>query len=143
MKIPAILITTLIAAAASGQNYAINWYTVDGGGGSSSAGQYTLRGTIGQPDAGAMSTPGLSIVGGFWSSTEGAPTVPLLRISRAGPNAIVAWPNPSTGFELQESSSLSAPAWSGVGQPVAIVGDEKQVSVPATTGHRFYRLRKP
>jgi hypothetical protein len=142
MKIPAILITVLIAAAASGQNYAINWFTIDGGGGSSSDGQYTLRGTIAQPDAGAMSTAGFSILGGFWSRTEEPLTVPLLRISRAGANAVVAWPNPSTGFELQESSSLSASSWSGVGQAVVIVGDEKQVSVPAT-GRRFYRLRKP
>ena len=142
MKTLSIMVLTLIAAVASGQNYAINWFTIDGGGGNSSDGQYTLRGTIGQPDAGIMSATGFSISGGFWSNGEEPITVPLLRISRSGPNAVVAWPNPSAGFELQESSSLSAPAWSGVGQPVVIVGDEKQVSVP-TTGHRFYRLRKP
>ena len=31
--------------------YAIDWSTVDGGGGTSSGGGYELRGTIGQPDA--------------------------------------------------------------------------------------------
>lgn len=137
------MVITLIAATVSGQNYAINWFTVDGGGGDSSGGQYTLRGTIGQPDAGIMSAAGFSISGGFWSNGEEPLTVPLLRISRSGSNAIVAWPNPSTGFELQESSTLNAPAWSSVGQPVTIAGDEKQVTVSATTGRRFYRLRKP
>ena len=143
MKTLLTMVITLIAATVSGQNYAINWFTIDGGGGASSGGQYTLRGTIGQPDAGIMSATGFSISGGFWSDGEEPLTVPLLRISRSGPNAVVAWPNPSTGFELQESSGLSAPAWSNVGQPVVIMGNEKQVSVPATTGHRFYRLRKP
>lgn len=32
--------------------YAINWHTIDGGGGTSTGGVYAIRGTIGQPDAG-------------------------------------------------------------------------------------------
>jgi len=45
----------------------LSWFTVDGGGGSSSGGPYTLNGTIGQPDAGTMSGGNYSLVGGFWS----------------------------------------------------------------------------
>ena len=33
--------------------------------------------------------------------------------------------------------------WSNVSQGPMVVGDEKQVTVPATIGGRFYRLQKP
>ena len=32
--------------------YSINWYTIDGGGGTSTEGAHMVSGTIGQPDAG-------------------------------------------------------------------------------------------
>ena len=139
-SIVAALFLTAITAAA--QNYAINWFTIDGGGGDAGGGGYSLRGTIGQPDAGAMTGGGFSISGGFW--TEIAPTaaIPSLRIVRMGPNAVIAWPNPSTGFQLQESPTLSG-LWSNVSDVPTVVGAEKQVIVPATMGARFYRLRRP
>jgi hypothetical protein len=60
------LIMTGITLAAS--DYQINWWTVDGGGGSSQSadGQYTLTGTIGQPDTGSTSGNGYTLNGGFW-----------------------------------------------------------------------------
>lgn len=60
-------------AGASGDradNLSIPWWTVDGGGGDSSGGAYTLRGTTGQPDAGRASGGDFSLVGGFWRSPE-------------------------------------------------------------------------
>src|SRR5438093_13726584 len=50
----------------SAQNYSIDWFTTDGGGGSSSGGSYTLSGTIGQPDAGTSSGGTYTLEGGFW-----------------------------------------------------------------------------
>jgi len=135
----ALLLTAITAAA---QNYAINWFTIDGGGGDTGGGGYSLRGTIGQPDAGAMSGSGFSIAGGFWSGIAPTTAIPSLRIVRIGPNAAIAWPNPSTGFQLQESPTLPG-MWGNVSDVPAVVGDEKQVLVPATMGARFYRLRKP
>jgi len=58
----AIALTTV----ASARDYAINWYTVDGGGGVSSGGQYRVAGTIGQPDAGRLAGGSFAINGGFW-----------------------------------------------------------------------------
>jgi hypothetical protein len=41
---------------------------VDGGGGTSTGGVYTLSGTIGQPDASAAMTGGAyTLTGGFWA----------------------------------------------------------------------------
>ena len=47
--------------------YPKSWSTIDGGGGVSSGGDYTLSGTIGQPDAGTMSGGAYLLAGGFWS----------------------------------------------------------------------------
>jgi hypothetical protein len=52
--------------AAPGATYSIPWYTVDGGGGTSSAGDYTLSGTAGQYDAGTLAGGGYTLTGGFW-----------------------------------------------------------------------------
>jgi len=47
--------------------YDLSWWTVDGGGRTfSTGGGYTLGGTVGQPDAGALTGGGYTIGGGFW-----------------------------------------------------------------------------
>lgn len=57
---------TLSGAICSAQTYSIDWHTIDGGGGTSTGGGYSLSGTIGQPDAGSMSGGGYTLGGGFW-----------------------------------------------------------------------------
>jgi len=47
--------------------YTLDWWTVDGGGATSSAGgSYSLGGTIGQPDAGTSNGGSYALTGGFW-----------------------------------------------------------------------------
>lgn len=71
------LATLLGAAAASAQPFAIDWYTIDGGGGTSSGGNFTLSGTIGQPDAGPTMTGGnFTLTGGFWAATPTSSSCP-------------------------------------------------------------------
>jgi hypothetical protein len=54
---------------------AIDWYTIDGGGGTSSGGVFVVMGTVGQPDAGTMSGGAFTLNGGFWvGGTAGGPT---------------------------------------------------------------------
>ena len=36
------------------QNFSLDWWTMDGGGGTSTGGVYSVTGTVGQPDAGPM-----------------------------------------------------------------------------------------
>ncbi len=62
----ALLVPATIALAQSGGNFDLSWNTVDGGGGAAGAAPYTLSGTVGQPDAGAMSGGDYTVVGGFW-----------------------------------------------------------------------------
>lgn len=52
----------------------VDWWTVDGGGGTASGGIYSVSGTIGQPEAGGISSGGpYSISGGFWGPATDGP----------------------------------------------------------------------
>ena len=59
-----LAICLLMAGSALGQ-YEISWYTIDGGGGTSTGGPYKLTGTIGQPDADWSSGDKYELLGGF------------------------------------------------------------------------------
>ncbi len=67
MRTASILALSL-AAPASAQ-LAINWQTIDAGGGDSTSGALRVRATLGQPDAGVMSAGSLTLHGGFWFGT--------------------------------------------------------------------------
>lgn len=56
----------LPALAQSGGSYDLAWSSIDGGGGVSAAGGYTIRGTAGQPDAGVLAGGSYTLGGGFW-----------------------------------------------------------------------------
>ena len=141
----AIVITLLVLAASSrAQTYSINWYKIAGGGGTSSNGQYSVSGTIGQHDAGGPMTGGnYSLTGGFWSLfAVQSPGAPPLRIFHTTTNtAVVAWPAPSTGFSLQQNPNLTSTNWTTVTNPVNIVGSENQVIFSPLAGNLYFRLK--
>ena len=56
-----VLVTSVSAVA----NYEIRWHTIDGGGGTSSGGQYVVMGTIGQHDAAYSYSDDYELLGGF------------------------------------------------------------------------------
>jgi len=61
-----LLVGTIVLAAPKG-GLAINWWTVDGGGGQSSGGPYVLMGTAGQPDASVNVGGSYVLAGGYWT----------------------------------------------------------------------------
>ena len=61
----AVAVSLLIAFPASG-DYNLSWSTIDGGGGTSTGGQYLVRGTIGQHDAAYSQGQQYELLGGFW-----------------------------------------------------------------------------
>ncbi len=64
IALPALARSQTAPAVAS---YEVSWYTIDGGGVmNASGGAYSLSGTIGQPDAGALSGGSYTLAGGFW-----------------------------------------------------------------------------
>ena len=68
----ALLLAALFPSAALAQ-FQIDWYTIDGGGGSSAGGGLSLIGTIGQPDTGASTGGAFQCGGGFWGGSAAAP----------------------------------------------------------------------
>lgn len=129
------------------QPYDLSWFTIDGGGGTSTGGVYSVSGTIGQPDAGLLTGGRYQLVGGFWGVVLAVqtPGAPLLTARRSGPSVIVSWNLPASGFVLEQTSTLSGtpPPWAQVAFPYQTNATDIFISTPAPAGDRFYRLRKP
>ena len=127
------------------QTYNIDWFTIDGGGGTSTGGIYSVSGTIGQPDAGRMIGGSYTLDGGFWSIiVVPSSNAPLLAITLTKTNTVaVSWPSPSTGFTLQQNTNgIAAVNWSNVTTTPSDDGTTKTVIVNPPTGNRFYRLKQ-
>jgi hypothetical protein len=126
---------------AHAQQYSVDWFTIGGGGGTSTGGVYSVNGTIGQPDAGTMSGGSFSVNGGFWSliAAVQTPGAPLLTITRSGNSVIVSWPSPSTGWTLQTNGTLNVGTWVNYGG--TILNNTMTNSPP--TGNLVFRLIHP
>ena len=61
-----IVLLVLVMSLSAVADYEISWSTIDGGGGTSSGGQYLVRGTIGQHDAAYSQGRQYELLGGFW-----------------------------------------------------------------------------
>ena len=61
-----LLLATAFGATAHLAEYSLPWWTSDSGGGTSTGGNYSLSGTIGQPDAASLSGGNYRLEGGFW-----------------------------------------------------------------------------
>ncbi len=140
-----LLFSLLMATSGFAQQYSISWFKVSGGGGTSTNGQYTLSGTIGQPDASVALTGGsYSVTGGFWSlfavQTAGAPR---LTIRMTGANsATVSWPSPSSGFVLQQNGSLTSANWTNFSGTTNDNGVTRSVTIQPVTGNLYFRLKQ-
>jgi hypothetical protein len=66
---------------------------------------------------------------------------PSAQLSKTGSNGMIVWPSPSTGFLLQQSSSLSTPNWTNV--PIRPMVTNSQNQVLLTPTNNFYRLTFP
>lgn len=145
-SILAILILAALATlSAPAQSYSITWYKVAAGGGTSSGGNYSVSGTIGQPDASSAMTGGTySLTGGFWSflSVVQTPGAPTLYISHAGKTVTVFWQN-TAGWSLQQNNNLTQPAgWTTGGSPTLLNGTN-YFNLTAPAGNLFFRLYNP
>lgn len=141
------LLAFVFCLPASAQNYSIDWHSIDGGGGTSTGGVYSVSGTIGQPDAGALMSGGnYTLQGGFWAiQAVQTPGAPLLSIARTTTNTVaVFWPSPSTGWTLQQNTnSISSVNWSNAPGTILDNGTTKTLIVNPPTGNRFFRLYNP
>ena len=149
MKNPLSLIVLVVAMLLPdgllAQSYNIDWYKVSGGGGTSTGGQYSVSGTIGQQDAGGPMTGGsYSLTGGFWAiiSVAQTPGAPTLYISHSGNTVTVYWQD-VPGWSLQQNNNLAIPAgWSASGG-VSLSNGTNSLNLVSPSGNRFYRLTHP
>lgn len=146
MKTFLLSLVLLFGAASFAQQYNIDWHKVAGGGGTSTGGQFSLSGTIGQQDAGnAISGGNYSLTGGFWAlyalQTIGAPT---LFITQSGNKVILYWAAPATGFMLENNGSLTATnGWTATSPAPVTTNGFNYVTNTITPGNKFYRLYHP
>lgn len=120
--------------------YAINSWTVAGGGGASSGGDYRLDGSMGQPDAGSTLTGGVyAVLGGYWAAVGvDLGPAPTLTIQPGDPGQLrISWAPDSSGWILQESLSVSPFEWVNVS-----AGTASPVVISAGESARFYRLMR-
>jgi len=151
MKTKLFLLSLLISACcvrAWAQSYSLDWSTIDGGGGTSTGGLYTVSGTIGQPDAGTMTGGTYTLSGGFWGGITAVqtPGAPYLWVTRTPTNTVcVGWALPADGWVLEWTNRLAGASvpWPQVAQPWQTNSTQAWIVEPATTGNRFYRLHKP
>jgi hypothetical protein len=143
-KISMMAVLLVPACLALAQNYSIDWHKIAGGGGSSSGGQYSLSGTIGQHDAGGPATNSeYSASGGFWTlfavQTTGAPTLAIKIIG--GNSVMVYWPSATAGYSLQMNPDLNPADWAAPSQTVNDDGTNKYIVITSPTGNAYFRLK--
>jgi hypothetical protein len=66
-----------------------------------------------------------------------------LNITITGTNATLTWPIYPAGFVLQAATNLAAPVWNTNNPAPAVTNGQNCVTLGATNGSRFFRLRRP
>ncbi len=148
MKTRTVIFCVLHAAfclRAVGQ-YSLDWSTLDGGGGTSSGGVYTVTGTIGQADAGKMSGGNFTLDGGYWAliAPVQTPGAPCLWVALTPTNTVaVWWALSETRWQLQTTPNLltTGCVWTECSYQTNEPNCVYIESPPL--GNKFYRLRKP
>jgi hypothetical protein len=143
-----VLLAVGLTFSSRAQPFVLTWYSVDGGGGASTGGVYSVRGTMGQPDAGRLAGGACSLMGGFWGvlAVLAQPGVPTVTLARGPGNTLtIAWPAGAAGWHLEQTPDLELAQWSLVTQTPRQVGDQMQVVVPLAGAppRLFYRLARP
>ena len=138
-----LLIVLAQLTAMRAAEYAVNWWTTDGGGGTSASadGRFSMSGTIGQPDAGTMSGGPFTLSGGFWySQTPPCDCRITCMPSPDGHSLVLNWPACCAGFVLEATDALGPDAnWGTVACPPGAT--TCTTAIDRTT--RFFRLRRP
>jgi len=137
-----LILTTLFlllpANPLTAASYALDWCTLDGGGGISCGGDYALSGTIGQTDIAVISGDRYLLEGGFWPGLifSSPAELPTLVLQLRDNHLWISWSPTTPGFILEQTGDLSSPKW------VTAPGGNPAI-VPLSANVQFYRLRKP
>jgi hypothetical protein len=67
---------------------------------------------------------------------------PSLAIALSGGDVVISWPAPSTGFVLEENTSLTGGTWATVTGTPTVVAGRNTLTVTRAGTTRFFRLRQ-
>jgi len=143
LLVSAVLFSTLRVPA---QSYSIDWHTIDSGGGTSTGGVYSMSGTIGQPDAGAMSGGNYSLSGGFWGAIQTPPSVGsvIIEVRVVGGEVRLRFTGiPGRTYEIERARFVTGP-WPDVLAVITMpIGGVVEFvdSTGLTSNQSFYRTR--
>ena len=121
-KMSLAMSASLFTAVAFGQTFSIDWFTIDGGGGTSTGGVFSMHGTVGQPDAGTMSGGNFSLTGGFWGAIQTSPPVPtVIEVWVINGEVHLRFNGiPGQVYEIERAQFVTGP-WRPNGQPLAVI----------------------
>ncbi len=142
------VVAVLMATATIGlAQYDIAWWTIDGGGGTSSGGAFSIGGTIGRPEAGTLTGGNFTLSGG-WGGIIGvsSPGAPALRIQQSNNRVVtISWPKPAMGWRLEQTVSFQPPvSWTEVSSALLQTNaTDIYVVISPPAGPCYYRLRRP
>ena len=125
--------------ASHAASYAIDWNLI-GSGGRSQGGTYEVSGSIFTPATPQVTGGAYEVYSGFWAIVMvfQTPEAPSLQIVRNGNFLTVSWPGGTSGYILEETTSLTTPiSW----QPATGVSNNS-LTFPLVLGAKFYRLKK-
>jgi hypothetical protein len=80
LLIALLLLSTAVVNSFMSDGFQLNWWTVDGGGGVSTGGEFLLQGTAGQHDAGDLQGGRFTLAGGFWQPLDREPVLEKLML---------------------------------------------------------------
>lgn len=142
-----VLVMLALGFEAGAQSYSVDWSVIPGGGGTSTNGQYSLTGSIGQAHASSVMSGGdYSLTGGFWSliSVVQTPGAPALTITHSANQVVISWPTPSSSWTLQQNSDLAAKdGWATSGYAVSTNNSVSSITITGPVENLFFRLYQP
>ena len=144
-KVPAFVAAVFLTSVGLtlGQEFAIESWSIDSGGGSSNGGRFSVVGTIGQPDAGRHSGGPYTIDGGFWQPVQVIQVAgaPQLHIDSEASMIVLSWNDPDGTAVLEESIDLRSASWQASSLTIQMDGAARRTSPFAPGTSRFFRLK--
>jgi hypothetical protein len=128
----AVVATVLAAALFAGAvlagapaDFGLRWWSVDGGGGTSTGAGYSVSGAVGQPDAAVATGGDYAVRGGFWVGGVSPPAATVTPTATAETTA--------TSEPTVTATSTGSPAPTNTATPTS-TGSPPPSNTPTATG---------
>ena len=80
---------------------------------------------------------------GFYDQTYVLDVIPAaLKMARKRTDVVLSWPQTGASYVLETKDSLTSGDWSAAGAAITPLEGIYQVTIPASSGSQFFRLRK-